>query len=223
MRRPPVVAAAAAGHAAMVRLLLERGADPTVRDTDGRTAADVAKEAAFVDVLGELARVRTVFGEERAKTAKARVWVYRGAVDGLDFLLCVINIVGHCCNRGVGGYTAEEVATTVRASTRICTATVGSSFVFPLPAIAAGRRRRTIGRRHPELHAQRTATGVCDVLVLHKQKEKDQQTEKITHLSHNKHTALLGDYHVNTARRRPKIPRSPLTLPSKPIDFYDYG
>lgn len=56
--RPPIVAAAAAGHAAMVKLLLERGADPELRDHNGETAADVAKKAAFVDVLGELARVR---------------------------------------------------------------------------------------------------------------------------------------------------------------------
>lgn len=56
--RPPIVAAAAAGHAAMVKLLLERGADPELRDRNGETAADVAKKAAFVDVLGELARVR---------------------------------------------------------------------------------------------------------------------------------------------------------------------
>ncbi|CAN0370213.1 unnamed protein product, partial [Scytosiphon promiscuus] len=54
----PLVAAAAAGHAAMVKLLLERGADPEVRDGNGATAADVAKRGAFVDVLGELARVR---------------------------------------------------------------------------------------------------------------------------------------------------------------------
>lgn len=56
--RPPLVAAAAAGHAAMVKLLLERGANPELQDGNGDTAADVAKRAAFVDVLGELARVR---------------------------------------------------------------------------------------------------------------------------------------------------------------------
>lgn len=59
---PPLVVAASAGHASMVRLLLERGADPEVRDEDGKTAGDVAKSGAFVDVLGELARVRNVGG-----------------------------------------------------------------------------------------------------------------------------------------------------------------
>lgn len=54
----PLVAAAAAGHAAMVKLLLERGADPELRDGNGKTAADVATRGAFFDVLGELARVR---------------------------------------------------------------------------------------------------------------------------------------------------------------------
>ncbi|CAM9118928.1 unnamed protein product, partial [Hapterophycus canaliculatus] len=52
----PLVAAAAVGHAAMVKLLLERGADPEMRDGNGETAADVATRGAFVDVLGELAR-----------------------------------------------------------------------------------------------------------------------------------------------------------------------
>lgn len=56
-RQPPLIAAAAAGHAAMVRLLLERGADPNIQDSDRQTAEDVAKREAFVDVLGELARV----------------------------------------------------------------------------------------------------------------------------------------------------------------------
>ena len=56
--RPPIVAAAAAGHTEVVKLLLERGADPELRDRNGETAADVAKKAAFVDVLAELAWVR---------------------------------------------------------------------------------------------------------------------------------------------------------------------
>lgn len=44
----------------MVRLLLERGADPNVPDTDGKTAVDVARDKGFAEVLGELARVRVV-------------------------------------------------------------------------------------------------------------------------------------------------------------------
>lgn len=52
--------AAAAGHADMVRLLLERGADAGLQDADGRTAADVAREEGFVDVLREIARVSVV-------------------------------------------------------------------------------------------------------------------------------------------------------------------
>lgn len=81
--RPPIVAAAAAGHAAMVKLLLERGADPELRDRNGETAADVAKKAAFVDVLGELARVNEggvlVFGygygrEWRVRRRGERLW-----------------------------------------------------------------------------------------------------------------------------------------------------
>lgn len=59
IRQPPLIVAAAAGHSVVVRLLLERGADAGIRDRDGRTAADVAKREAFVDVLTELARVIT--------------------------------------------------------------------------------------------------------------------------------------------------------------------
>lgn len=58
MRPPPLIAATAAGHAETVRLLLEHGADVGVRDGEGRTAADIAREEGLVDVLAELAKVR---------------------------------------------------------------------------------------------------------------------------------------------------------------------
>lgn len=179
MRRPPVVAAAAAGHAAMVRLLLERGADPTVRDTDGRTAADVAKEAAFVDVLGELARVRAVFGEGRAKKEKARVGAQYSRRTGR------FASDGHCWlfERGVGGYNAEEGAATVHASTRnlysyFCV------FALPLPAIAAGWRRR-IGWSP---RTARTADGhrrLCRIGVA-QPKGKGKTNKSTAHLPHVK-------------------------------------
>lgn len=64
VHQPPLIVAAAAGHAAMVRLLLERGADPEIRDEGCKTAADVAREAAFVDVLAELSRVNRTHLEQ---------------------------------------------------------------------------------------------------------------------------------------------------------------
>lgn len=57
LRRTPLIVAAAVGHAEMVRLLLERGADADLQDGEGRTAGDVAREEGFVDVLREIARV----------------------------------------------------------------------------------------------------------------------------------------------------------------------
>jgi uncharacterized protein len=41
----PLHAAAANGTAGLVRLLIDRGADPALRADDGRTAADIAREA----------------------------------------------------------------------------------------------------------------------------------------------------------------------------------
>jgi ankyrin repeat protein len=41
----PLMAAAAAGRDAIVELLLQRGADPTRRDCEGRSAADHARGA----------------------------------------------------------------------------------------------------------------------------------------------------------------------------------
>lgn len=88
--RPPIVAAAAAGHAAMVKLLLERGADPELRDQNGETAADVAKKAAFVDVLGELARVRQM---------SARVWLFAWCHEG-SVCCCVLGELDWFASKG---------------------------------------------------------------------------------------------------------------------------
>ena len=43
-RRDALMIAAGRGHRAMVSLLLERGADPAVRDHAGLTAADLASD-----------------------------------------------------------------------------------------------------------------------------------------------------------------------------------
>ncbi|RUS31379.1 hypothetical protein BC938DRAFT_477936 [Jimgerdemannia flammicorona] len=54
----PLHRAASQGHLAVVRLLLSpsSGADPTIRDVDGRTAEDRAREAGFEEVAEEIAR-----------------------------------------------------------------------------------------------------------------------------------------------------------------------
>ncbi len=49
-----LMAAAAAGHADAVGLLLESGADPALRDRAGRTAADLAAEAGHATLAQRL-------------------------------------------------------------------------------------------------------------------------------------------------------------------------
>jgi ankyrin repeat protein len=46
--------AAAGGHVDVVRALLEAGADPTLRDANGRNAADLARQFGYADVLALL-------------------------------------------------------------------------------------------------------------------------------------------------------------------------
>ncbi|KAG5192440.1 hypothetical protein JKP88DRAFT_284396 [Tribonema minus] len=52
--RAPLAAAAAAGRAAVVRLLLERGADAAARDASGATPLDLARARGFHDVVALL-------------------------------------------------------------------------------------------------------------------------------------------------------------------------
>lgn len=52
----PLHAAAGRGHIDMVQLLLANGADPRLRDPQGKTAFDVAREAVFPEVLKLLER-----------------------------------------------------------------------------------------------------------------------------------------------------------------------
>jgi cytohesin len=50
----PLHRIARGGRAAIVKWLLKAGADPTVRDANGKTAVDVAKERGHEDVVAEL-------------------------------------------------------------------------------------------------------------------------------------------------------------------------
>lgn len=52
----PLHSAAQNGDAELVRLLLERGADASLRTDDGRTAADIAREAGHAALAAELER-----------------------------------------------------------------------------------------------------------------------------------------------------------------------
>ena len=54
----PLHEASLRGHAEMVAVLLQQGADAAARNTDGRTAADLARDRGASDVLSLLARKR---------------------------------------------------------------------------------------------------------------------------------------------------------------------
>lgn len=53
----PLMAAAAAGHAEVVELLLERGSNPARRDGEGRSAAAYARASGHTDLAARLGRV----------------------------------------------------------------------------------------------------------------------------------------------------------------------
>jgi hypothetical protein len=53
-RETPLMAAAAAGQQAAVAWLLEAGADPSRRDAQGRSAADLAREAGHAALASKL-------------------------------------------------------------------------------------------------------------------------------------------------------------------------
>ena len=58
----PLMDAAMQGDSAMVELLLQRGANPNLRDENGHTAAEVARRAGHPDVAARLSRLSTRTG-----------------------------------------------------------------------------------------------------------------------------------------------------------------
>ena len=53
-RRTALMRAAAAGHADVVQVLLEAGANPRMRDEAGATAADLARQLGHAEALASL-------------------------------------------------------------------------------------------------------------------------------------------------------------------------
>ncbi len=60
----PLHSAASQGHAELVRLLLERGADPDARLRGGLTARDLAAQSRYTDVI-EVLDARRKLAERR--------------------------------------------------------------------------------------------------------------------------------------------------------------
>ena len=67
MPTTPMHAAAANGHLSIVKLLLKKRANPSTRDQNGRTPAELARNAGYNEVADYLDRVV----ETRARVAKA--------------------------------------------------------------------------------------------------------------------------------------------------------
>jgi ankyrin repeat protein len=74
--RTALLAAAGRGSEAMVRYLLDRGADPTLRDAAGKSALDIAREPLPEVVTAEATKARLTAGRaavvELLETAAAR-------------------------------------------------------------------------------------------------------------------------------------------------------
>ena len=81
-RGTPLHAAAYERHAAIVMLLLERGADPTSRDGDGRTPADYASLCEAVWPLFEARGCRRLTQSELVERGVLKGAVGDGGVEG---------------------------------------------------------------------------------------------------------------------------------------------
>lgn len=62
--RTPLHAAAYAGNDKIVDMLLDSGADPTARDDNGESPADVARQSAHVDLAKKLMAAEQATGEQ---------------------------------------------------------------------------------------------------------------------------------------------------------------
>ncbi len=70
----PLMSAAKGGHIEIVKLLLDKGADPSTRDTSGKTALDYAiekKNDAVVQLLAKIAGTQGVGAFHDAPRTKA--------------------------------------------------------------------------------------------------------------------------------------------------------